>query len=171
MSMMSLRRGYGNWWNVWMELRPVCPDHLSMDMWKMLGNVMQCSKMGLAICYIILVQDVYWWHQTRVKTVLGTITGFIVRVGVHQDSSLCPYLFITLWNDVLTEEVDQARQCMLFLIQMLPTKIEEGEQYGGRPVEFFITNRCTSNWRDYFIGQWCEVALVYGLEWWASRGR
>ena len=69
---------------------------------------------GVLEKYIRIVQDMYEGAHTKVRSSVGLTEKFSVNVGLHQGSSLSPYLF-DLVMDVLIQDVkDQAPWCMLF---------------------------------------------------------
>ena len=94
-------------------------------------EVWRCMReKGVPEKYVRLVMDMYEGARTRVRSSVG-LTGWItVRVGLHQGSSLSPYLF-DLIMDVLAQGVkDQAPWCMLFAddIVLCSTSKEEVER-------------------------------------------
>jgi len=56
------------------------------------------------IVYIGAIQDMYEGASTSVRTHDGDIIDFPITIGLHQGSTLSPYLF-TLVLDVLTEHI------------------------------------------------------------------
>ena len=61
-------------------------------------------KSGIAEKYVQLVQDMYKGSVTVVRCAIGTTESFKVKVGLHQGSTLSPFLFaVTI--DWLTDEV------------------------------------------------------------------
>ena len=94
-------------------------------------EVWRCMReKGVPEKYVRLVMDMYEGARTQVRSSVG-LTGWItVRVGLHQGSSLSPYLF-DLIMDVLAQGVkDQAPWCMLFAddIVLCSTNKEEVER-------------------------------------------
>ncbi|XP_048488766.1 uncharacterized protein LOC125491268 [Plutella xylostella] len=84
-------------------------DRVPRDLlWRCLQNK------GVPVKYISIVQDMYAGANTQVRTAVGVTDRFEVRVGVHQGSSLSPYLFL-LVMDALTSAIQkEAPWCMLF---------------------------------------------------------
>ncbi|KAL5153826.1 LINE-1 retrotransposable element ORF2 protein [Glycine soja] len=72
------------------------------------------EKKGVRVAYIQAIQDMYDRVSTSVRTQGGESDDFPIAIGLHQGSTLSPYLF-TLILDVLTELIQEiAPRCMLF---------------------------------------------------------
>ena len=61
-------------------------------------------KSGTAEKYVRLVHDMYEGSKTVVRCERGTTQSFMVKVGLHQRSTLSPFLFAVIM-DKLTDEV------------------------------------------------------------------
>ena len=69
---------------------------------------------GVPAKYVMIVQDMYEGERTRVKSSLGITDMIPVGVGLHQGSSLSPYLFAMIM-DVLAHGInDLSPWCMLY---------------------------------------------------------
>lgn len=94
-------------------------------------EVWRCMReKGVPQKYVRIVQDMYDRAETRVRSSVGLTGRFPVNVGLHQRSSLSPYLF-DLVMDVVTQGIrDQAPWCMLFAddIVLCSTSREEVER-------------------------------------------
>ena len=61
-------------------------------------------KSGIVEKYVQLVQDMYEGSEIVVRCVVGTTECFQVKVGLHQESALSPFLFAVIM-DGLTDEI------------------------------------------------------------------
>ncbi len=64
--------------------------------------------------YVRLVIDTYEDARTEVKTNIGLPGKITVRVGLHQGSSLIPYLFDIILDVMGRSTKEQPPWCMLF---------------------------------------------------------
>ena len=69
---------------------------------------------GIKEKYVRIVKDMYKNAKTRVRSAVGTTEPFSVKVGLHQGSSLSPYLFNLLMDVLLVETSKEAPWTMLF---------------------------------------------------------
>ena len=78
-------------------------------------EVWRCMrKKGVPEKYAMIVQDMYEGARTRVKSSVGLADMIPVGVGLHQGSSLSPYLFAMIM-DVLARGIkDISPWCMLY---------------------------------------------------------
>ena len=69
---------------------------------------------GVPKKYVMIVQDIYEGTRTRIKSSVGLTDKIPVGVGLHQGSSLSPYLFAMIM-DVLAHGIkDLSPWCMLY---------------------------------------------------------
>ena len=78
-------------------------------------EVWRCMReKGVPEKYVTIVQDMYEGARTRVKSSVGLTDMIPVGVGLHQGSSLSPYLFAMIM-DVLARGIkDISPWCMLY---------------------------------------------------------
>ena len=94
-------------------------------------EVWRCMwEKGVPDKYVMVVQDMYEGSRTRVKSSVGLTNTIPVGVGLHQGSSLNPYLF-TMIMDVLARGIkDLSPWCMLYadVIALCATRREVVEK-------------------------------------------
>ena len=78
------------------------------DVWRCL------REQGVPEKYVRLVKDTYEDTRTQVKTSIGLTGKITVRVGLHQGSSLSPYLFDMILDVMGRGIKEQPPWCMLF---------------------------------------------------------
>ena len=78
-------------------------------------EVWRCMRVtGVSEKYVKVVQDMYAGVTTQVRSTVGTTEKFMVEVGLHQGSTLSPYIF-DIVMDVITSEVrERAPWSMMF---------------------------------------------------------
>ncbi|KAJ7976905.1 Retrovirus-related Pol polyprotein LINE-1 [Quillaja saponaria] len=64
--------------------------------------------------YVEVIKDMYEGVLTRVRTVDSMTGEFPITIGVHQGSSLSPYLFALVMDELTYNIQDRAPWCMLF---------------------------------------------------------
>ena len=65
--------------------------------------------------YVSIVQDMYEGARTRIKSSVRLTDKIPVSVGLHQRSSLNPYLFAMIMDVLLAGEIkDLSPWCMLY---------------------------------------------------------
>ena len=70
---------------------------------------------GVSEAYIRAIKDMYKKGKTRVRTARGDSEYFSVEIGLHQGSTLSPFLF-ALVMDMLTQSIQgEVPWCMLFM--------------------------------------------------------
>nr|XP_016484574.1 PREDICTED: uncharacterized protein LOC107805102 [Nicotiana tabacum] len=95
---------------------------------------------GVHVVYIIVIQDMYDGAKTRVRTTGGDSDYFPVEMGLHQGSSLSPFLF-SLAMDSSTRHIQgEVPWCLLFaddivLIDETRGGVNERLEVGVTPVE------------------------------------
>lgn len=63
-------------------------------------------KSGVSEKYVTVVKDMYDDSETAVRCAVGTTESFKVEVGLHQGSTMSPFLFAMVM-DRLTDEIRQ----------------------------------------------------------------
>ena len=84
-------------------------------------EVWRCLReQGVPEKYVRLVKDTYEDGRTQVKTSIGLTGNVTVRVGLHQGSSLSPYLFDMILDVMGRGIKEQPPWCMLFADDIVP---------------------------------------------------
>ena len=72
-------------------------------------------KSGMQEKYVRLVQDMYEGSETVVRCAVGTVERFKVKVGLHQESALNPFLFVVIMGRITDEVRREPPWTMLFV--------------------------------------------------------
>ena len=117
------------------------------------------TKKSVSGRYIEVIKDMYEDVRTSVKTVSGVSESFEVRIGVHQGSSLSPYLFILVLDELFKGVVKEAPWCMLFAddmgligdtageVQEMLEKVREALESRGLKINREKTEHMESKWK------------------------
>ena len=71
-------------------------------------------KRGVTRKYIDVIKDMYDDAMTTVRTSAGESSEFSITVGLHQGSTLSPYLFALVMDELTGQIQDEVPWCMLF---------------------------------------------------------
>jgi len=139
---------------------------------KLVWEVMKCR--GVNDRYIDAVQDMYTGVRTSVKTENGQSNSFEVRIGVHQGSTLSPYLFILVMDELLKGVIKEVPWCMLFADDMviigdtveevneMLEKVREALESKGLKINKEKTEHLESRWKGESAGG--ERVNIQGVE-------
>ena len=72
------------------------------------------DKKGVPSRYIDIVKDMYNGAIASVRTTGGEINEFAIIVGLHQGSTLSPYLFALVMDELTRRIQEKVPWCMLF---------------------------------------------------------
>ncbi|KAH1250174.1 LINE-1 retrotransposable element ORF2 protein [Glycine max] len=143
------------------------------------------EKKGVRVAYIRAIQDMYDRVSTSVRTQGGESDDFPITIGLHQGSTLSPYLF-TLILDVLTEQIQEiAPRCMLFaddivLLGESREELNERLETWRRALEThgFRLSRskseymeCTDQAKGKVLSDCGKTGDLYGTECWAVKSQ
>ena len=65
--------------------------------------------------YVTLIKDMYNNVMTSVRTNNGNTDYFLIKIGLHQGSTLSPYLFALIMDEVIRNIQGDIPWCMLFV--------------------------------------------------------
>ena len=72
------------------------------------------DKKGVPSRYIDIVKDMYDGAIASVRTTGGETNEFAITVGLHQGSTLSPYLFVLVMDELTRHIQEEVPWCMLF---------------------------------------------------------
>ncbi|GKC52249.1 retrovirus-related pol polyprotein LINE-1 [Tanacetum coccineum] len=64
--------------------------------------------------YIRVIRDMYDGEKTRVRTSIGNTKSFPVEVGLHQGSTISPYLFALILDELSRRIQEDIPWCLIF---------------------------------------------------------
>ena len=81
-------------------------------LWECLG------KKDVLVAYIRANKDMYHEVKTRVRTLRGAIEDISIDIGLHQGSTLSPFLFTIVMYE-LTRGIQNEILCVYYLLMIL----------------------------------------------------
>ncbi|KAK3510144.1 hypothetical protein QTP70_026737 [Hemibagrus guttatus] len=89
-------------------------------------------KSGVAEKYVRVVQDMYERSRTVVRCAVGQTEEFKVEVGLHQGSSLSPFLFAIVMDQLSQEKIQISPQSLgPYIIKRNPTYCQSAARMAG----------------------------------------
>ena len=64
--------------------------------------------------YVSIIRDMYKGMVTNVRTCGGLTDEFPITIGVHQGSTLSPFLFVIIMDEITKRFHEEIPWCMLF---------------------------------------------------------
>ena len=108
MLMKKYREGQKELHCVFVDLKKAYHRVLREELWYCM------RKSGIVEKYVQLVQDMYEERKTVVRYGVGTTESFKVKVGLHQESALRPFLFAVIMDRITDEVSRELSWTMLF---------------------------------------------------------
>jgi len=71
-------------------------------------------KKGVPIKYIDIIRDMYDGAVVNVRTCGGITSDFSITIGLHQGSTLSPFLFVIVMDELTRAIQNEIPWCMLF---------------------------------------------------------
>ena len=71
-------------------------------------------KKGVPVKYIDIIKDMCDGVVENIRTCGGIINDFSITIGLHQESTLGPFLFVIVMDELTTPIQDEIPWCMLF---------------------------------------------------------
>ncbi|GJN13131.1 hypothetical protein PR202_ga31468 [Eleusine coracana subsp. coracana] len=96
--------------------------------------------------YITLIKDMY--RDVSVRTCDGNTNDFPIKIGLHQESALSPYLFALVVDEVTQEIQSDAPWCMLFADDVV--LVDESRAGVNRKLELW---RHTLEWKGFRLSR------------------
>jgi hypothetical protein len=85
--------------------------------------------------YITLIKDMYKDVMTFVRTCDADTSDFPIKIGLHQGSTLSPYLFPLVMDEVIRDMQEDIPWCMLFADDMV--LVDESREGVNRKLELW----------------------------------
>ena len=108
MLMEKYREGQRELYCVFVDLEKAYNRIPREDLWYCI------RKSGMAEMYVRFVHDMYEGSERLVRCAVGTTESFKVKVGLHQGSTLSPFLFAVIMDRLKDEVRRELPWTMLF---------------------------------------------------------
>ena len=73
------------------------------------------KKKAVSLKYVNIIKDMYEGFVTNVRTCGGLTDEFSITIGVHQGSTLSPFLFTIVMDEITKSIYEDIPWCMLFV--------------------------------------------------------